>query len=165
MAKRRTYKRDKRGSRRFASTGSPRVKRVSRKINRRRPRYVRGSSARRASRPRGPHTSPSRLPSSTIDLIIELREKLCSKGLDNGPHTIAWHLQHHHQLTVSPATISRHLSRAGLITECRSVRTSQVRGGRRPAGAAPPSPTASAAPPSRLRRARKGRGTAGGRSR
>jgi hypothetical protein len=40
-----------------------------------------------------------------------LREKLCSKGLDNGPHTIAWHLQHHHQLTVSPATISRHLSR------------------------------------------------------
>ena len=41
------------------------------------------------------------------------REKLCEKGLDNGPHTIAWHLQHHHQLTVSPATISRHLSRAG----------------------------------------------------
>ena len=41
MAKRRTYKRDKRG--RFASTGSSRVKRVGRKINRRRPRYVRGS--------------------------------------------------------------------------------------------------------------------------
>ena len=33
-----------------------------------------------------PHTSPGRLPSSTIDLIIELREKLCSKGLDNGRH-------------------------------------------------------------------------------
>jgi hypothetical protein len=41
MAKRRTYKRDRRG--RFASTGSTRVKRVRRKINRRRPRYVRGS--------------------------------------------------------------------------------------------------------------------------
>ena len=41
MAKRRTYKRDRRG--RFASTGSTRVKRVGRKINRRRPRYVRGS--------------------------------------------------------------------------------------------------------------------------
>jgi hypothetical protein len=41
MAKRRRYKRDKRG--RFAPTGSTRAKRVGRKINRRRPRYVRGS--------------------------------------------------------------------------------------------------------------------------
>lgn len=41
MAKRRTYKRDRRG--RFASTGSTRVKRIGRRINRRRPRYVRGS--------------------------------------------------------------------------------------------------------------------------
>ena len=49
MAKRRTYKRDKRGRGRFASTGSSRVKRVSRKINRRRPRYVRGSWARRCA--------------------------------------------------------------------------------------------------------------------
>ena len=41
MAKRRTYKRDARG--RFAGTGTTRIKRVGRKINRRRPRYVRGS--------------------------------------------------------------------------------------------------------------------------
>ncbi len=41
MAKRRTYKRDRRG--RFASTGSSRVTRFARTINRRRPRYVRGS--------------------------------------------------------------------------------------------------------------------------
>jgi hypothetical protein len=41
MAKRRTYKRDKRG--RFAPTGSSRVKNFGHKINRRRPRYVRGS--------------------------------------------------------------------------------------------------------------------------
>jgi hypothetical protein len=41
MAKRRTYKRDRRG--RFASTGSSRARRIGRKINRRRPRYVRGS--------------------------------------------------------------------------------------------------------------------------
>jgi len=40
-AKRRTYKRDRRG--RFASTGSPRVKRARRMINRRRARYVRSS--------------------------------------------------------------------------------------------------------------------------
>src|SRR5262249_7931245 len=37
-------------------------------------------------------------------------------GLDAGPHTIAWHLRHHHQLTVSAATISRYLTRAGLVT-------------------------------------------------
>lgn len=41
MAKRRTYKRDRRG--RFASAGTSRARRVGRKINRRRPRYVRGS--------------------------------------------------------------------------------------------------------------------------
>jgi hypothetical protein len=41
MAGRRTYKRDKRGG--FASTGTTRIKRVGRKINRRRPHYVRGS--------------------------------------------------------------------------------------------------------------------------
>ena len=41
MAKRRTYKRDKRG--RFASTGSSRIKRIGQKINRKRPRYIRGS--------------------------------------------------------------------------------------------------------------------------
>jgi transposase InsO family protein len=79
-------------------------------------RYRAEGEAAFAQRPRRPHTSPRRLPQSTIDLIIELREKLCSKGLDDGPHTIAWHLHRHHRLTVSAATISRHLSRAGLIT-------------------------------------------------
>jgi transposase InsO family protein len=67
-------------------------------------------------RSRRPHTTPTRLSQSTIDLSIELREKLTSKGLDAGPHTIAWHLAHHHGLTVSAASISRHLTRAGLIT-------------------------------------------------
>lgn len=40
MAKRR-YKRDRRGQ--FASTGTSHTRRIGRKINRRRPRYVRGS--------------------------------------------------------------------------------------------------------------------------
>jgi hypothetical protein len=40
-AKRRAYKRDKRG--RFAPTGSTRARRIARKVNRRRPRYIRGS--------------------------------------------------------------------------------------------------------------------------
>ena len=65
---------------------------------------------------RRPHTTPTRLPQFTIDLIIELRDDLSGKGLDHGPHTIAWHLQTHHGLTVSPVTIHRHLRAAGLIT-------------------------------------------------
>ena len=68
-------------------------------------------------RPRRPHTSPTRLGQSTIDLIIELRGKLSSKGLDHGPHTIAWHLEHHHGLRVSATSIHRRLRAAGLITD------------------------------------------------
>lgn len=41
MPKRRTYKPDRRG--RFAAHGGSRTKRIGRKINRRRPRYVTGS--------------------------------------------------------------------------------------------------------------------------
>jgi transposase InsO family protein len=67
-------------------------------------------------RSRRPHTSPTRLPGPTVDLIVELREKLSSKGLDAGPATIAWHLHYHHGLTVSTPSIMRHLRAAGLIT-------------------------------------------------
>lgn len=66
-------------------------------------------------RSRRPHTSPTRLPEATIGLIVELRAQLSSKGLDNGPSTIAWHLRHHHATTVSAASISRHLHAAGLV--------------------------------------------------
>jgi transposase InsO family protein len=66
-------------------------------------------------RSRRPHTSPTRLPEATIDLIVELRDKLSTHGLDNGPDTIAWHLRHHHGLTVSSASIIRHLRAAGLV--------------------------------------------------
>jgi transposase InsO family protein len=68
------------------------------------------------ARSRRPHTSPARLAQSTIDLIIGLRDQLAGKGLDHGPRTIAWHLLHHHGLTVSPVSIHRHLHAAGLIT-------------------------------------------------
>ncbi|MDT7768321.1 MAG: hypothetical protein QOI30_1317 [Mycobacterium sp.] len=80
-------------------------------------------------RSRRPHTSPSRLPQTTIDLIIRLRQTLASKGLDNGPHTIAWHLEHHHQLEVSVASISRHLHAAGLIipTPAKRPKSSYIR--------------------------------------
>jgi transposase InsO family protein len=66
-------------------------------------------------RSRRPNTSPTRLAQSTIDLIVELRENLAGKGLDHGPQTIAWHLTHHHGLTVSVNSIHRHLHAASLI--------------------------------------------------
>ena len=52
-------------------------------------RYHREGEAAFEPRSRRPHTSPTRLPQSSIDLIVELREKLTSNGLDNGPETIA----------------------------------------------------------------------------
>jgi transposase InsO family protein len=80
-------------------------------------------------RSRRPHTSPTRLPQPSIDLIVELREKLASKGLDNGPETIAWHLKHHHGLIVSTPSIIRHLRAAGLVTPAPKKRpkTSYIR--------------------------------------
>jgi transposase InsO family protein len=68
------------------------------------------------SRSRRPKTSPRAIPDATVSLIIELRKELAGQGLDAGPHTIAWHLEHHHHTRVSAATVSRYLSRAGLVT-------------------------------------------------
>jgi transposase len=67
-------------------------------------------------RSRRPRTSPAAIPDTTVELIVRLRKELSGQGLDAGPHTIAWHLEHHHQVKVSAATISRYLSRAGLVT-------------------------------------------------
>ena len=67
-------------------------------------------------RSRRPQTSPARLPQPTIDLIVRLRAELASKGLDNGPATIAWHLRHHHGRTVGAATIHRHRRVARLVS-------------------------------------------------
>ena len=80
-------------------------------------------------RSRRPHTSPTRLAQTTIDVIVELREKLTGKGLDNGPETIAWHLRHHHGVIVSTPSIIRHLRAAGLVTPAPKKRpkTSYIR--------------------------------------
>ncbi|WP_406724493.1 leucine zipper domain-containing protein [Streptomyces sp. GD-15H] len=64
---------------------------------------------------RRPRSVPTTTPVETIDLIVELREKLSAAGLDAGPDTIRWHLEHHHATVVSRATISRYLTKAGLV--------------------------------------------------
>ena len=35
--------------------------------------------------------------------------------MDAGPQTICWHLEHHHRIAVSAATVSRYLTRHGLV--------------------------------------------------
>lgn len=79
-------------------------------------RYNREGDTAFEPRSRRPHTTPGRLPEATIALILALRGELAGKGLDHGPQTIAWHLQHHHGITVAISTIHRHLTAAGLIT-------------------------------------------------
>src|SRR5215468_9853669 len=78
-------------------------------------RYRAEGAAAFEPRSRRPKTSPKAISDQTIDLIVNVRKELAGQGLDAGPHTIAWHLRHHHQVTVSAATISRYLTARGLI--------------------------------------------------
>ena len=79
-------------------------------------RYRTEGDAAFQPRSRRPHTSPAATPTETIELILSLRRELTTAGLDAGPETIVWHLTQHHSITVSRATIARHLTRVGLIT-------------------------------------------------
>jgi transposase InsO family protein len=78
-------------------------------------RYEAEGDAALQPRSRRPNRSPTAILDSTVTLIVQLRRQLAAKGLDAGPDTIAWHLQQHHGITVSVATISRYLTRAGLV--------------------------------------------------
>jgi transposase InsO family protein len=80
-------------------------------------------------RSRRPKTSPTAIADSTVALIVELRRRLSSQGLDAGADTIGWHLEHHHGITVSRATIDRTLRRQGLIVAApaKRPRSSYVR--------------------------------------
>jgi transposase InsO family protein len=79
-------------------------------------RYREEGEAAFEPRSRRRKTSPRAIAPDTVELIIRLRKELAGQGLDAGPQTIAWHLEHNHELKVSPATVSRYLSRQGLVT-------------------------------------------------
>jgi transposase InsO family protein len=79
-------------------------------------RYRAEGDAAFHQRSKRPKDSPNATPAAVIELIIALRTQLTDAGLDAGPDTIAWHLTQHHHRKVSPATISRYLTRAGLVT-------------------------------------------------
>jgi transposase InsO family protein len=79
-------------------------------------RYRAEGEAAFEPRSRRPKSSPSALNPSVVKQIIELRNRLDSAGFDAGPDTIRWHLITHHGVKVAPATISRYLTKAGLVT-------------------------------------------------
>src|SRR5215203_3976274 len=60
---------------------------------------------------RRPHAIPNATPAPTVELVLRLRKELTDAGHDAGADTVRWHLQHHHQTTLSRATIHRILVR------------------------------------------------------
>lgn len=65
---------------------------------------------------RRPHRSPNQTAADVEDAIVSLRKLLSDQGLDAGPHTIAFHLQHTFERVPSVSTIWRILHRRGFIT-------------------------------------------------
>jgi len=66
-------------------------------------------------RSRRPKSNPNATPPEAVDQIVAWRRRLSQAGLDAGPDTIAWHLWRTDRVRVSPATISRQLTKAGLV--------------------------------------------------
>lgn len=65
---------------------------------------------------RAPRTNPARTSQEIFERVIGLRTQLTADGLDAGPVTIAWHLEQEGARAPAPATISRILTRAGLVS-------------------------------------------------
>jgi transposase len=69
-------------------------------------RYEAEGEAAFEPRSRRPHSSPSATDPDVVDLVIRLRKELEGEGLDAGPQTVCWHVEHHHQITLSAATVA-----------------------------------------------------------
>jgi transposase InsO family protein len=78
-------------------------------------RYEADGDAALIPRSRRPKSSPNATPPAVIELVLRLRKQLAETGLDAGADTIGWHLSHHHQVSLSRATINRILVRAGTV--------------------------------------------------
>jgi transposase InsO family protein len=78
-------------------------------------RYRAEGDAAFEPRSRRPLTSPAAISAEAVELIVALRKDLAGQGLDAGPDTIAWHLERHHQMRVSAATVARYLAARGLV--------------------------------------------------
>ena len=80
-------------------------------------RYRTEGEAAFEPRSRRPRSSPNTIAPGVLELILEIRDELSLTGLDAGPSTIRWHLEHHHAVSVATSTIHRHLRAAGRITD------------------------------------------------
>jgi transposase InsO family protein len=78
-------------------------------------RYRAEGEAAFQPRSRRPLISPAAISADAVELIVALRKELSGQGLDAGPDTIAWHLEHHHRVRVSAATVARYLAARGLV--------------------------------------------------
>ncbi len=78
-------------------------------------RYEAEGEAAFEPRSRRPKTLANALHPATVELVCQKRRELSTQGLDCGPATIRWHLQHHHGVIVSESTIMRHLRAGGLV--------------------------------------------------
>ncbi|TDD30015.1 transposase [Kribbella turkmenica] len=79
-------------------------------------RYRTEGEAAFEPRSRRPKSSPRATPMETVELVLALRKRLAEQGLDAGADTIGSHLQHHHQVKLSRATIHRILTRHAAVT-------------------------------------------------
>ncbi len=79
-------------------------------------RYREGGLDALQARSRAPLTNPARTSPEICERVIKLRGQLTADGLDAGPVTIAWHLEKEGHKPPAPATISRILTRAGLVS-------------------------------------------------
>jgi transposase InsO family protein len=79
-------------------------------------RYREGGLDALEPRSRRPKSTPIATTDAVRARAIELRVQLTANGLDAGPVTIAWHLEREGHKPPAPATISRILKHAGLIT-------------------------------------------------
>jgi transposase InsO family protein len=79
-------------------------------------RYREGGVDALEPRSRRPLSHPAQTPVAVRERVVELRSRLTADGLDAGPVTIAWHLEREGHKPPAPATISRILQQAGLIT-------------------------------------------------
>jgi transposase InsO family protein len=77
-------------------------------------RYRAEGEAAFQARSRAPRSSPRAISAEVVGRIVELRQALLGAGDDAGPVTISWHLAQE-GVSVSPATISRQLHKAGLV--------------------------------------------------
>jgi transposase InsO family protein len=79
-------------------------------------RYREGGLDALEPRSRRPRTTPIATSEDVRRRVLELRAQLTAEGLDAGPVTIGWHLEREGHKPPAPATISRILKQAGLVT-------------------------------------------------